>query len=696
MNWDYKLEDPIDFFDREKSYELTGYRPITDTEGLDFNPDWFREAAIRKMKTGVYSGHPIGTPGYMDFWNEEKRRCIEGYESHGYRITGDNYFFLNYFNLKGSDEDTINQQFGFPKFFVFQYEYFHYLDLCNKLGKDSSILKSRGIGFSEMAAAITANSYTQIPNFRILVTAFSSKQLTPTLNKIWYQLDWLNENTELAFRRVRMVQNTKMHKRASKKDKDLREYGHMAEVEGIVVDDVDKLRGDRVQRLIYEEAGADQLLIKKWIKGEALITVMGGKRVGFRLAFGTGGSSKASSMEGLEKMTTDPIAYNILPVRHNFTADRSYKITGYFVPAYRVVYSIADSRGYCNEDKSVQYYLDERKKKENDPKELLEYKSEYCFTIEEALIQHQDNIFPVEELSQQITALEIYKDIPKPKRGFLNWEINPLSGTKTGKVKFREDPNGPIQIAEQPIKGENGEEVDNLYVGGIDSIDIGGKDTATQDESKLSDFCIVIKKRQFGLDDPKYVAIYKDRPRDIHEAYDTAAKLLIYYNAKAVLESTRTAILSYFKTNKYLRLLMKRPKATLSDITKTNTNLYGTPTPERVITHYSELIYDFCLNYSHTIVFREMLEQLLNYSYEKKKKFDIVAALGMAELGDEDLSFKKPREREITKKSDHRDIGYWTDDRGYKRYGIIPKTQEERNKYERIGRKDSWLYKELI
>lgn len=34
-------------------------------------------------------------------------------------------------------------------------------------------------------------------------------------------------------------------------------------------------------------------------------------------------------------------------------------------------------------------------------------------------------------------------------------------------------------------------------------------------------------------------------------------------------------------------------------------------------------------------MFDEMLEQLLNYSYEEKRKFDIVAALGMTEIGDE-------------------------------------------------------------
>ncbi len=74
---------------------------------------------------------------------------------------------------------------------------------------------------------------------------------------------------------------------------------------------------------------------------------------------------------------------------------------------------------------------------------------------------------------------------------------------------------------------------------------------------------------------------------------------------------------------------MRRPRATTSNITKTNTTMYGTPTPPRVIAHYVELVYDFCLDYAQTMNFREMLDQLINYSDEAKKKFDIIAAMGI-------------------------------------------------------------------
>jgi hypothetical protein len=37
-----------------------------------------------------------------------------------------------------------------------------------------------------------------------------------------------------------------------------------------------------------------------------------------------------------------------------------------------------------------------------------------------------------------------------------------------------------------------------------------------------------------------------------------------------------------------------------------------------------------------------MLEQLLNYSYEMKRKFDIIAAMQCAEIADEELSGVTP------------------------------------------------------
>lgn len=61
----------------------------------------------------------------------------------------------------------------------------------------------------------------------------------------------------------------------------------MSEIEGIVADDPNKIRGDRVERLIYEEAGSQKQLIKAWIQGNALVEI-GGEKIGVRICGGTG------------------------------------------------------------------------------------------------------------------------------------------------------------------------------------------------------------------------------------------------------------------------------------------------------------------------------------------------------------------------------------------------------------------------
>lgn len=150
-DWDVKIGDPVDFFDPELSYELTGYRPITETQGLDFNPDWFREDAMTKEATGKYEMYAYKGPAYNNFWDERFRRCTKGYTSHGYTITGWNYFYLNFYRMQtpiildtGGTKKS-KRATSFPMFLAKQYEYFHYLELCRKTNKDALVLKGRGL-----------------------------------------------------------------------------------------------------------------------------------------------------------------------------------------------------------------------------------------------------------------------------------------------------------------------------------------------------------------------------------------------------------------------------------------------------------------------------------------------------------------------------------------------------------------------
>ena len=148
-DWDVTLEDEIKYFDPELSYQITGYRPINMTQGLDFDPTPFVETARTFERDGAYTQFPKDSKSYNDYWKEEYRRCVDGYTVGKYRITGDHYFFLNFYRMQtineNSAKETSGRGQGFPKFAAKQYEFFHYLEICEYIGKDVVMLKARAI-----------------------------------------------------------------------------------------------------------------------------------------------------------------------------------------------------------------------------------------------------------------------------------------------------------------------------------------------------------------------------------------------------------------------------------------------------------------------------------------------------------------------------------------------------------------------
>ena len=146
--WDYAIDDEFEYFDATKSYELTGYRPINKTEGLDFDPNWFTETREVFLNTGHYCAYPRNTKAYNDFWDEQYRRCQDGMTVNGYTITGDHYFFLNFYqlmDLKSAKKAGSSRIYDFPRFYVGQYQFFHYIELAKRIRKNAVLMKARGI-----------------------------------------------------------------------------------------------------------------------------------------------------------------------------------------------------------------------------------------------------------------------------------------------------------------------------------------------------------------------------------------------------------------------------------------------------------------------------------------------------------------------------------------------------------------------
>lgn len=523
-----------------------------------------------------------------------------------------------------------------------------------------------------MGACIGVCQYTVFPRTQTLYTAFNDNHLTKTLEKCWDQLDWLNSGTEYGFKHLRQAVSTMYQRKASLKDKEGNEYGYKSMITGIVSDKASKVRGDRTELLIYEEAGSDPILQKKWVQGEALI-VVGGTRIGMRIAYGTGGDESKQAAD-LERMFYSPRANNILPYKHNYTTDGQYVTTGYFIPAFNVVIQdgIMDKRGVCIEHLAKEHYMKQRELKSGDPNAYLLYCAEYCFTPDEALSRKGDNIFDQALLAARKTEVDILKLGIKPKYGVVE-SSSGSDGSLTAKVRFVESSLGKVRIYEEPRCDEEGNPFRNLYVAGIDSIDQGVDQSTGQRD--VSDYCLVVKRRQFGLEPPKYVCIYKDRPQNIKSAYLQTINILKYYNCQAVVESSRTAIVNFFKDHKCQYLLMKRPQSMSVSDKYVNNNMYGVYPSKNTIEYYLELISDFVLENCNTIDDSEMLKELMEYSFENKRKFDIVASLGMCEIGDQEMRSWGKIQSALSKRK-VKQFGWYYDEKGIKHYGVKPSPEQ--------------------
>lgn len=728
--WDVTKDMKIECFDPTLSYELTGYRPIDETHGLDFDPSWFTEVRETFLRTGKYCSYLPRSKRWDAFWKEQYTRCKYGMTSHGYTITGDNYFFLNFYQLPVVDMDKASGEGtneSFPVFFASQYMFFHYLQMCRVLHKNAALMKARSIGFSEINASLAARLYTTIKRSRTVITCFNDTYLNGTFSKLDHALTFINTNAD-GFFKPRLTDKA-LEKKSGyqiKIDGQFTDFGWLSVVKGINGSKPSNIRGERVDLLIYDEAGSWPDLTTAVVQGQELCEVQGVPR-GIMLFGGTGGDF-GPPLEGLKKIYYNPRAFKILPFRHKWTQDGITIESGFFLPYFLQSLNpeYMDSRGVCNQIEYKKVLQEERNNLLAVPEDYLKKCAERCWNAEEAFTLEGQNKFNKMKIADQLAKIRLHKIGPRPQVGTIDYTYKSNKHSLENIDGFRWILNsGKVQILEHPVwsdlykeqiekqKREAEEqgidfeapvytEMNDLYVAGIDGIDIGTAQTSKETRDP-SDFCIVIKRRAFGLNEPQYVAMYKDRPQNIREAYKIAMCMCRYYNCRINIEATRVGMITWARENKCLQYFMKRPRATLTDIKYGTTKQYGTPATKTIIEQQTDLIADYVEDYGHNIWFEDMLVQLNGYNDENKTKFDIIAALGMVELADQELSGRQPTkvDKEV---EEFQDYGYYINDKGYREFGVIPKEQsnqivikqEENNDPYRIETSDPRLYENTV
>lgn len=115
---------------------------IRTKEGKWLASSLFSEEARKFREKGYYCRDPWGSPNWMSYWEEQRRRCIEGYsifddEGNEHKITGHHYHYLNFTEIQivvedAEDEDSAvaEKETRPPDFWDGDYDYFWSIEIA--------------------------------------------------------------------------------------------------------------------------------------------------------------------------------------------------------------------------------------------------------------------------------------------------------------------------------------------------------------------------------------------------------------------------------------------------------------------------------------------------------------------------------------------------------------------------------------
>lgn len=555
------------------------------------NTEYFREPAKRFLEKGWYTDAPPGSQEFYQYWTRELDRCKNGYTVGDMSITGHHYFYLNYCQIKLTEQiegTAASKTIAFPHFWDGDYEYFWLMEISRngidrkklnglKLSTDVEdrwldgghhliVSKARRKGFSYKNAAITTNTYNTVRNSYTLLCAFDKKYLYPKgiMTMAAANMDFLNEHTGWSKRRT--VIDKQNHKKAS-----YLEYingqgvekGYKSEVEAITFkDNPDAARGKDATLVIFEEAGAFSNLKNTFMATRPTVED-GGVTTGQMIIFGTGGDMDGGTID-FESMFYNPTPYNLMPVNNIWDDGGDGTHCGWFFPSFRNKVGFMDKDGNSLVDKAKFHEENERERIKTESKDARVFDkhiTEYPWKPREAFLQTSSNVFPTAALVEHRGNMVRSKKMDNiGTAGYLIAGENGIRFRPSDKArpvtKFPhqkgDDITGCVVVYQSPYRDGNNQVPNNLYFIAHDPY---AHDTSTG--NSLGSAYVFKRPNSFSKPDDMIVASYVGRPETQDDYNDILFMLSEYYNAKIGFENDRGEVIPYAKRTKNLHRLME-------------------------------------------------------------------------------------------------------------------------------------------
>lgn len=640
----------------------------------------------------------------MERWYDELIDfCIDGVFVDGEYWNPLMVYWLNVFLFpvyKMDEEGNTTEDFdpGHPFYCNIDRYIFDILWSCEIQRKNFSLMGPRGFGKSYLIGNVIDREFRLIPNSLCQVTS-TNEQLT---NEAWSKVEQCINAIEVKHRALKHKKITDSLTRkysgevVELPDGTTEKRGYLSAIDKIIYgSNAGKTRGSRPDKQLVEEFAAFPPARQKGSLKSCITESKGSWWVGsikkcVTMFTGTGGTVENDEAKDV---FMNPRVYNILPTFDHEEGEAEVNIgniptkkgTGVFIPVHVKWSGTYEATG-CPNIRLAESQIDQRRERiRSDPQAYLGELQEYPKTLKEVFTRNGTNIFNQDKIATQRTNIEFGGDtVPKPGKGYLNWK-KAENGRIIG-VEWDPAPvNGDIEILEHPhwlqegVSDDEKSPMKNLYVGGCDSIDQGTAESSTAvDNKKGSELAVLIKKRvvdkgYFKHTSNIYVAKYAKRSKSARDDWDNALKMSYYYNSELNIEYAKISIVGHFRDMGMYHLLKKRPSIALQGADPNKASmLIGTQVSTHLIDHQDNKTKEYIDENYDKIWFSDLLEQLQDYDRADRTPSDLVVAMGLCEIADEDLMGKVAKPP--TKAADGLELfGYYTDPvTGRKKHGIIP------------------------
>jgi len=638
---------------------------IRNKDGYWINTSVFRTEAIHFEKNGYYCPHTWGSLAWKEYWEDQKRKCIEGVCIGDACITGNHYFYLNFIKIKAKAHDSKRKILRFPDFWDGDYDYFWTLEIAEKGisyedylklkldvnidkkhlsgGKHLMIAKARRKGYSYKNAAVLANAYHTVKGSLSLIGSFDKKYSNDAFRKAKSAIDFVDEHT--GWRKQRLIDTKSGHIQAGYVDMSTGvpiDKGYLSEIQMLTFqDNPDAARGKDAFKIILEEMGTFPNAIDTFTTTEPSVKD-GDIMTGMLIMYGTS-STKENMTIPFKEMFYNPDLYNILPFTNIWDKDSKDTECSFFHPVYLNKQGYYDKNGNSDIQKAIESENIIREKKKTNSTALNNYVVENPMSPEEAFRSGSINIFPIAELERQLKIVlnnEYHLTKGQPVNLF---EVeNRIEAKPILDLKSIE----PIYFYKQDVTNSKGEVIIYEYPilnppKGLYKI---GFDPYAQDQSSGDSLASIYVFK--GIEKSSYnkntiVAQYVGRPPEADDVSRIALKLAKLYNTEVMYENMFIHVKTYFRNRKMLNYLAMQPDGVISKSIKSSTvsRIYGIHMTEQLKDAGEKYIKDWLLeikdidedgNEVRNIDYiwdAGLLQELIRYN--RKGNFDRVMSLMM-------------------------------------------------------------------